>query len=246
MRTKEAKADYESLIAYFKLLVWISAGAIVVIAGVGMFFTYSNVSDLRSQARESIDEVFKTESVQAMVESAARRQVGTVIDQQVSESVDQAMEVLKADITTIGQLADLALRARIGYRSAIDGLIAMAENAPNDEARSRAEELLERIGTDYEQVMIIRIGSQDSPGIARPGEFYNPEKWEGDESAIAHWVNNMRTTADVYGLTSAFLALRDLTDYQFTMFDVGAVEKWCVEHQPVCDQTLAPATSSID
>jgi len=265
MSIADVKAHYESLISFFKWLVAIALGALAVIASIGLYFFHKDISEFRSEAqvavdrsrdlagaqiskirdeaasialkeaRDRVDEAFKATNIHTMVESAARRQVGPAINRQVRESVDQAMRSLQTEIGSLGQLADLGMRARMGYRSALDGLIAMANSASDDEVRRRAAQLLESIATDYENVTLAISGRGGSLAVASGFEPYEPQRWKGDKTAVSHWVKEMRKAEDVYALTSAFLALRDLTGYHFKMFDVGAVEKWCGEHKPVCD-----------
>src|SRR5690348_5098656 len=47
--------EYEHLISYFKYLVTITLAALALIIGVGSFFFYKNMSDVKSDARSAID-----------------------------------------------------------------------------------------------------------------------------------------------------------------------------------------------
>lgn len=59
MKTKDENS-FDKLISYFKYLVTITSGAITIIVGVSLYFTYNNLSDFRKEAKESANEYKET------------------------------------------------------------------------------------------------------------------------------------------------------------------------------------------
>jgi len=53
----EEQRHYENLIRYFKYLVTITIAAITILVGVGIFFTYQNISDARQEVTKNLSEI---------------------------------------------------------------------------------------------------------------------------------------------------------------------------------------------
>jgi len=47
-------------------------------------------------------------------------------------------------------------------------------------------------------------------------------------------IREIRTNDDPFAVTSSFLALRNLTNYLFRVFDIEAIDAWCAEHASQC------------
>jgi hypothetical protein len=87
-----------------------------------------------SEAQRRVDEAFHNRNIEAMVESAASRQVAPVIERQLKTEVDRAMVSLQSDITFLGQIADAGSFMRGGGRRGFDKLVELQRNAPNKHA----------------------------------------------------------------------------------------------------------------
>jgi hypothetical protein len=107
----------------------------------------------RDEAQKRVDSAFRAENVQALVESAANREVGSAIQRQVTSEVERAMEPLQEEINTLGNIANLAMEMRIQLRPGMDGLIAESRNGRNERMRKVANDLLNSISGDYDDVI---------------------------------------------------------------------------------------------
>ncbi len=172
-----------------------------------------------------------------MVENAARQQVAPVIERQLKGEVDRAMASLQADITFLGRIADAGAYMRGGGRPGFDKLVELQTNAPNESMRLRAESMLETIGKDYEEQFVKEQGNEID--FIQGYLSVHPElKNLGESEKTAHLIpiliKEIRTAGDLYQVTTAFLALRKLTNQPFRVFDMDAVNRWCAEHAPQC------------
>jgi|ERR1041385_444434 hypothetical protein len=199
----------------------------------------SQISQVRQQAagialneaQRRVDDAFRTTNVQGLVEDAARRQVGPVIDRQVRSEVDRVMGSLQEDISSLGEIADAGSYMRGGGRPGFEKLRAL-EKSPNERVSERAKAILEAITEDYERV---RLNELKEAGFNSPEEMYRANQNANDKAKmIAELVKTIRTDSNLYLVSEAFMSLRGITGYPFRMFDMDAVENWCVQHKEMC------------
>ena len=62
-------------------------------------------------------------------------------------------------------------------------------------------------------------------------EFSEPEK---RVRLIPILVKEIRTSDDLFVITTAFVTLRKLTNQPFRVFDIDTVNDWCAEHESQC------------
>jgi hypothetical protein len=62
-------------------------------------------------------------------------------------------------------------------------------------------------------------------------EFSDPEK---RVRLIPILIKEIRTSNDLSEVTAAFMALRNLTNQSFRVFDMDAVDRWCAENASQC------------
>lgn len=199
----------------------------------------SQISQVRQQAagialneaQRRVDDAFRTTNVQGLVEDAARRQVGPVIDRQVRSEVDRVMGSLQDDISSLGEIADAGAYMRGGGRPGLDKLLGL-QKSPNERIRDRAKAILEAITNDYERA---RIRDIKEAGFNSPEEMFRANHSENIKAEmIADMVKTIRTDSNLYLVSEAFLQLRGITGYPFRMFDMEAVERWCVQNKELC------------
>lgn len=263
--------EYEHMISFHKWIVHtiLIALGIVIAGGLGIF--YRDMSQVRSQAaaamsetkdaasreisnvrddaakiaigeaRKRVDDAFRSENIQAMIDTAAKRQVGPAIDRRVRQEVDLVMAGLEQQISTLGEIADLGTRMRVGLRSGLEGLTLKANAATNETERRMAQDLLAKISSDYET---LHRGSLRGPPpiTARqalsgvPDLHFDPN----NPKPVPAIVRIIREEANLNVVALAFLALGETTGHQFRMFELDSVEQWCKEQAPAC----AEATTS--
>lgn len=196
--------------------------------------TDKQVSQIRDQsasialneAQQKVDSAFRSNNVEAMVENAAKREVGPVIDRQVRTEVDREMNSVQKDLTYLGKIADAGTSVRLGFRKGLNQLITLQKNAPNDVMRQRVESLLNTITDDYERV------SKEELDDSSVREFLSNSK--NSSNVIADSVKSIREEQNLSEIATEFIILRAATGYPFKMFDFQAVENWCSQHSNEC------------
>jgi hypothetical protein len=263
--------EYEHMISFHKWIVQtiLIALGILIAGGLGIF--YRDMSQVRSQgaaaisetkdaasreiskvrddaakiaideARKRVEDAFRNENIQAMIETAAKRQVGPAIDRRVRQEVDLVMTGLQGQISSLGEIADLAMRMRIGLRSGLEGLILRAKTATNESERRMAQDFLARISSDYET---FHRPKPRGPGPSTAREALSgasdPPFDPDNPKPVPAIVRIIREESNLNAVALAFLALGETTGHQFRMFDIEGVQEWCKEHAPVCAE---PTTS---
>jgi hypothetical protein len=174
-----------------------------------------------------------------MVENAASRQIAPVIERQLKTEVDRAMVSLQSDITFLGQIADAGSYMRGRGRPGFDKLVELQRNAATESMRIRAKSMLATIGKDYEQYVSGPSGEDDGRLLTNYLTAHAEElKRFGESEKRAHLIpiliKEIRTSDDLHEVTTAFLALRKLTNQHFQVFDMDAVNNWCAEHTSQC------------
>jgi hypothetical protein len=262
----EPEIEYKNLTNYFKWLVTITLGALTLIGGVAGVLLFHDVSQVKSQANSAIDQTkedarreissirndagkialdearrrvdiaFETANVRDMVDQAARRHVTEEMDKRVARDITLKMSVLQQDITRFGELANLAMEARMGFRKGLEGLALRARSGQNEDDRGRARKLESTIAADYEAFHTNEV-EKFSPGdilgaatlaTARSGNAIDEKR------PVPGLVNMIRKDQDLNNVCLAFIALRKVTGRQFAMFDFAGVEQWCTGHTQVC------------
>jgi hypothetical protein len=104
---------------------------------------------------------------------------------------------------------------RGGGRPGFDKLVELQKNAPNESMRLRAKSMLETIGGHADELK----------------KFGESEK---RAHLIPILIKEIRTSDDLFQVTTAFLAFRKLTNQPLQVFDMDAVNSWCAEHASQC------------
>jgi hypothetical protein len=197
------------------------------------------LASVREEARKRVDEEFNSRDITDLVEAAAKRKVGHTIDRQIQEEVGQAVSRLQDQMVETIEIANLGMEIRIigtGSRAAFDELTTRYKRSDDPGIRRTEKIILDSVTADFEKVWKADLTrdqrtaqQQLSMDIRRPPNQAVP-------ASTASFVNLIRTETDLNGVCLAFLALRDSTGVHFPMFDFDAVEKWCKENGPKCQQ----------
>ena len=193
-----------------------------------------------SEAQRRVDEAFHNRNIEGMVENAASRQVAPVIERQLKTEVDRAMISLQLDITFLGQISDAGAYLRVGGRPGLDKLLELQENAPSESMRLAARSMLETIGKNYEEQFVYRTREDKEPDFVQSKLSTHSDELkkfgESEKRArlIPILIREIRTDNDLWEVTTAFLALRKLTNQSFRVFDMDAINRWFAEHASQC------------
>jgi hypothetical protein len=253
-QSERDRAYFEHL---FKRAVWFLGFLLAASAAVVAGFGIHTVSELRDEMRattrkelqktqkevqDRIEAEFQTPRIHDLVQQVAKditeREAGNLIKQavnaKVAQEVNQRMAVFDRSLTTLGELADMGMRMRIGLRSGLADLTARAKSADSESERRRAGELLARITADYEAVSTVdfqqNLGA--SPATAATVAGAPPRDQNKPVPSLVYVIRSRRQLDYV---AVAFIALRKATGQPFTMFDFAQVERWCKEKAPACE-----------
>lgn len=106
--------------------------------------------------------------------------------------------------------------------------------------RLAAKSMLETIGKNYEEQFIYRTQEDKEPDFvqsklsAHSDELKKFGESEKRARLIPILIKEIRTDNDLWEVTTAFLALRKLTNQSFRVFDMDAINRWCAEHASQC------------
>jgi len=183
------------------------------------------------EAQRRVENAFRTTNVETLVEDAARRQVGVVIERQAKGEVDRAMDSLQQDITMPGRLADAGAKMRIGMRSGWDQLFSLINSSTNENVLQRGKAIFESIATDYESYVKESMGGHS----ALETEYGEKLKeLRSKPEFVQGMIARIRSGRDLHEVATSFLTLREVMGRPFKMFDIEAVEQWCAQHSQQC------------
>lgn len=252
----QAKIEYDRLTSFFKYLVTVVAAAITLLLSAGVYLLGRSIGDIKSEAnsaiaaaaqktaselvkvreeardialgeaRRHVQAAFEEANVTLMVEQAAQRRVGSVIDRQIKQEVAKTVLQLQNEIAEIGEVANLAMQARVGKRRGLDNLAKVARNAKTERGRQAAGLMHDSIIADYRESYDL-LG--DSP-LEAPKP--NPETLR----RIAYLVQQIRTDQNLDNISMYFDELMRTTGVRFKILDFEALENWCKTQKHACKQ----------
>jgi hypothetical protein len=123
---------------------------------------------------------------------------------------------------------------RIGMRAGLLQLLELKSKSADENVRQRVKTLLETVAADYEKVAVRRLKEDGFASPVMEIQSNNVYELQGKPGLTAALVKVIRTEEELMQVAFAFLALREVTHQQFAMFDLEAVEKWCVSHKADC------------
>jgi hypothetical protein len=259
----EAELHYSHLIKFFKWLLSISLAVIALIITVAGLLMYKNVQDIVAEVRSEIqrarisaeasidtvrkraeqvaiaeaharvEEAFKSTNVIQMVETAAKRQTGTVIERQVANEVSHYLGGLHDEISSLGVLADNAMRMRLGLREGLNNLKRITKTGSKQE-QERASGLLESISRDYDSVSAKVVGLERRKFVEEQCAIWNIAKDIRGPKLTGVLIAMAHTETDLNSLALLFQMMRINTGVLFKMFDIDEIDRWCTNHPAEC------------
>jgi F0F1-type ATP synthase membrane subunit b/b' len=191
-----------------------------------------------SSAKERIEEAFKANNVQLLVDTAARKVVGDRVDLMVEQelikhepTIDSIVEqclVNNEVISVIPHLISLIDRIRAGDRTAVDTLDSLANFSGEANLRNEAHYLLMQKGKDYDSDVDSLLAHQMRPPISLKqfGVSDTQLVTHADTMRVMSAIENViLTSPDLYEVSNAFVALRRLTKMDIESFDITAVKR---------------------
>lgn len=247
-KTDQAKIEYDRLIAYFKLLVWITGalfGLVIAAAGILLFKSTADIQTqliatrdaatqqiatiktsaqdtAKSEAQKAIDAAFEKQNVQRMIESAAQKKVEAAVGDAVRKNLGARIDEFRILVNKTGEVANHGAQLRMGFRDGLDALLKERED-PDPTIRAYARSTLTQVAADYQSSAPNR---QRLLPLGMPTKFLIGEI-ESDKGPLAP-----------YRIAEAFDDMKQRVGWDVPMFDIPAAEKWCAQHKPKCDEDL--------
>lgn len=177
-----------------------------------------------SSARLRIEEAFKANDIQLLVETAAKKEIGNRLDEIVKSEIEKTTSVFE----NFPLLTSTYDRIRWGDRKALDILDSMANHADNPTIKRISKGLLLQKGKDYEDSIIEEEGdkiTQFDP-LVKLGLKVTTLLTKADSTRIwSDLINIILDDTDLYRVLYGFLALNKLTDEELKIFDISAVRR---------------------
>jgi hypothetical protein len=186
-----------------------------------------------TEAQRRVEEAFHTSNVAAMVQTAAQREVGAAVGQQLQREVDHALATVQGDIDSLAGVSDAAMRMRFGFRQGLDDLKRFSAAEVPARTRTAAMTLLQSITRDYETRMLELLDqSYDRKAVNAVKQWLEV----ADDATVPTpaIVKIIRSDATLDQVAIGFLALRQRTGTPFRMFDFAEVERWCSTRLKEC------------
>lgn len=181
-----------------------------------------------STARAKVEEAFRANNVQYMIEDIARKELGDKLDKMVEEEINKTTEVFKYNTF----FAKAYEQIRWGDRTYIEILDSMSRDHHNETIRTMAKELLIEKGKDYDDYLAesgeVKAGMPLlTPSLGRiifRNNLLVNEK--GKEFSTPELLDIIYNNKDLYNVTLAFMALRNKYKVDLKTFDIQAVKEW--------------------
>jgi hypothetical protein len=257
-----AKSHYCELLQYFKHLVWLTGGAVALVVAVAGVLLYSNMRDVRQDAREQathvataeaergVKQAFDEKNVNELVQKVAREKINAVtdnmIEQKVSPIVDRVIEQqlssklqpIQQRILLIGRISECEARIHLAYRSALEELTTIMNETHDADARQFAHSTLITTSQGYDTFWQPVVDQQTnmSPFDKVRLQVEKPGLPQvevvKDLGGVVRVINKNQ---DLNAVAIATIVFRGLTgNKDLKMFDFKAVNAWCASHEPQC------------
>jgi hypothetical protein len=249
--------EYDRLFSYFRYLVAITIGSITIILTAAGIFFYSNLRDVRADAKEEanrvataeakarVAEAFNEKNVNQMILQAAQDKVGTVTDKLIQQQLESRLGPIQQKISFMGQISESDMRMRMGFRGGMDDLNRLLKSTNDPDVLKFANTTMTAVGQDYDTRMqenANRFGGQalfalqNTPVLAFAGQ--SPANLHDVVQVIAQ-------NPELNTVATAFIAFRQISGENVKMFDSAAVTSWCSRNKPKCEASDKPAPSPM-
>jgi hypothetical protein len=244
---KGPQAEYANLVGYFKHLVWLTFGALLIVITAGGIVFVSNMRDLRADLTEkatrlatdatnnAVKAAFEEKNINDQIQKAAQEKISRITDKMIEQQITPKLEPLQKRILMIGQITESQARMRLGFRSGLDDLNAVISKSNDPDTLQFAKSTLTSTAEDFEETWVANHkGSGQSPFAYLQAYTNRPVLgWQSPQN-LGGVVQYINTSKDLNLVAIAFLAFRELTGENVKMFDLDAVKKWCTSHEPRC------------
>jgi hypothetical protein len=251
-----SQVEYEQLFSYFRYLVTITVGAITLILGTAGVLFYSNMKDVRidakdeanrvaaTEAKNRVDQAFDDKNINAMILKAATDKIGTITDKMIQEQVAVRLVPIQQKIVAIGQIEDSNMRMRMAFRDGLDDLTRIMKTSTDSDIVRFANTTMTSVSRDYETRVRELVSRFNGNALSAMQNNQAVLIGFGLRPNDLHDVVQVLTKSDDLNVVSiGFAAFRQLSGENVKMFDVAAVTSWCSRNKPKCEVAEKPAPS---
>ena len=242
----EAERHYTHLKEYHQTLLTITLTALGIILAAGGAVFWNTMHEVKSSAQQSIVEIpalaekeakkrinellESDEKIKPLINDAARRIVSKAVEEYIANEVAKMMPRLEEQMTEVGRVVDLGIKARIGHRGGLDALLAIqsSESQPAM-AKSVAKTLYGTISADY--AAMYSLSDWDLAGASFKDHFGGRDP--ADITIRKELVEKIENSADLGEIAVSVMWLRVVTGIHFGVFDFEAIAKWKREGMPI-------------
>jgi hypothetical protein len=243
-----AGSEFKNLLSYFKYLVTLTMGAIGVMIAVAGFLFYSNLKDVREEAKQqatrvataeaksAVAQAFEEKHINELILIAAQNKVGAVSDKLIEQQLTSKLAPIQKRIALIGQISESGARMRLGIRAGLDELNSVLKDSNDADVQKFTKSTLETIGQDYEDRVQEGIKTSGVKGMMLLQTFMQRlgRQQSSLPSNLHMVVETINHDSDLNVVATAFVAFRELTGETVKMFDFGFIKLWCSQNQSKC------------
>jgi hypothetical protein len=249
----DAQAHYESLLAYFKNLVWLASGAMAVIVLVGGYVFHSDLQTalrdteqkatkaVNNKVDSSVHDAFIDKNINQRIEAAAKDKIGTITDRMIEQQIGYKLQPIEQRIVLIGRISECEARIHAGFRSALVELTDIQNSANDPQVRQFANSTFTTTAQGYDSYWQINMKNwQNTNKTAKPIDllrsFLTGKNGPSPKpvSNLGDVVQVINEDQDLNSVACATLVFRDISGEPIKMFDFGAVKSWCAKNEPKC------------
>lgn len=244
----EAETHYTNLLAYFRHLVSLTTGAVAVVIAIAGFLLYSNLRDVRQDARDQASRVatdeaktavknaFDEKNINDLILKAAKEKVGIVTDKIIEEQLSAKLRPVEERILLIGRISECEARIHTGFRSALVELNNIVNTTHDPIALDFAKSTLSSTSGGYDTYWQLNMKQAKDQGL-KPLDFLMtllPNAARSPTPTLHNAIDLINTDQNLNVVATSFLVFRESTGENVKMFDFAAVKSWCATHQSQC------------
>lgn len=172
------------------------------------------------EAEKRINEILKKSNIEDLTEKAVKKYAVEKIEKEVQKEIDVTLKSIQEEISSLGVIADSAIKMRIGHKSGLVKMLEIIKNEKNQIVKRRAQDLLDNISSDYDAFSLRYIDAWNidnyvKAGLATESKDLNQKK--------AQLIKMIEKEEDLNNVAILFQNLRKNGETNLKMFDFDAI-----------------------
>jgi len=225
--------------------VWLTGGFVTVLVAAAGFLFYSNLKDIREDAKQeatrvatveskaAVEKAFDEKNINDQIQKAAQQKIAAITDRMIEQQIASKLQPLQKRVLMIGQITESQARMRLGFRSGLDDLNSIMSSTTDPDTLQFAKGTLTITAEDFEQSWVDSQRTNSQSWFDLLKAYTNRPGWNSPQN-LGEVVGVINKNKDLNVVAIAFLAFQELTGEKVKMFDLRAVNNWCSSHEPKC------------